>query len=41
MLKKGVRPAAALRSAQLALLGSKRFDAPFYWAAFTLHGEYE
>jgi len=33
-------PAAALRAAQLALWRQKRWDAPYYWAAFTLQGEY-
>src|SRR6185436_5009024 len=34
MLKDGLRPAAALRAAQLGLLGQKRYASPFYWAAF-------
>jgi CHAT domain-containing protein len=33
-------PAAALRAAQLALWRQKRWNAPYYWAAFTLQGEY-
>jgi CHAT domain-containing protein len=33
-------PAAALRAAQLALRESPRWRAPYYWAAFGLHGEY-
>ncbi|MBI1761690.1 MAG: CHAT domain-containing protein [Acidobacteria bacterium] len=40
MLKQGLRPAAALRAAQLELLGQKRYAAPFYWAAFTLQGDW-
>ncbi len=32
-------PAAALRQAQNALRQDKRYSAPYYWAAFTLHGE--
>jgi CHAT domain-containing protein len=32
-------PAAALRKAQNTLRQDKRWKAPFYWAAFTLHGE--
>lgn len=33
-------PAAALRAAQLALWRNPRWRAPYYWAAFTLQGEY-
>ena len=40
MLKEGRRPAAALREAQLSLLNNKRWESPFYWAAFTLQGEW-
>ncbi|HLF83664.1 MAG TPA: CHAT domain-containing protein [Blastocatellia bacterium] len=40
MLKDGLRPAAALRAAQVALLREKRWSAPHYWAAFTLQGEW-
>jgi CHAT domain-containing protein len=32
-------PASALRAAQLALWREKRWQAPYYWAAFTLQGE--
>jgi CHAT domain-containing protein/tetratricopeptide (TPR) repeat protein len=35
-----VSPAAALRSAQLALKGQRRFAAPFDWAGFILQGEW-
>jgi CHAT domain-containing protein len=41
MLKDGLRPAAALRTAQLGLLKQKRYGAPFYWAAFVLQGEWK
>lgn len=34
-----LRPAAALRAAQLAIRQSKRWQAPYYWAAFALQGE--
>ena len=37
----GLSPAAALRQAQLAMWMSPRWRAPFYWAAFALHGEYK
>jgi len=40
MLKEGKRPAAALRAAQIALLNDQKFASPFYWAAFTLQGEW-
>jgi hypothetical protein len=39
MFKEGLSPAAALRSAQLEMLGRPRWNNPFYWAAFMLHGE--
>jgi len=31
---------AALRAAQLEILGNDQWRDPFYWAAFTLHGDY-
>ncbi|MET0624673.1 MAG: CHAT domain-containing protein, partial [Pyrinomonadaceae bacterium] len=34
------RPAQALQAAQVSMLNDKRFAAPFYWAAFTLQGEW-
>ena len=40
MLKEGRRPAAALRAAQISLMNDKRFASPYYWAPFTLHGEW-
>ena len=40
MLGEGKTPAAALREAQLAMWKQKRWQAPYYWAAFTLQGEY-
>lgn len=40
MLKEGMRPAAALRAAQLSLMSDKRFASPYYWAPFTLQGEW-
>ena len=40
MLRKGLAPSAALREAQLSMWRSKRWHAPYYWAAFVLHGEY-
>ena len=40
MLGKGLRPAAALRAAQIAMWKSKWWDAPYYWAGFVLQGEW-
>ncbi|HND21768.1 MAG TPA: CHAT domain-containing protein, partial [Acidobacteriota bacterium] len=40
LLKEGLRPAAALRKAQLKLQQSKRWNSPTYWAAFQLQGEW-
>ena len=41
MLVRHERPAVALRSAQIALWRAKGWDAPYYWAAFTLQGEWK
>jgi CHAT domain-containing protein/tetratricopeptide (TPR) repeat protein len=41
MLKDGMRPAAALRAAQVRMLNQKRWQAPYYWAGFVLHGEWK
>jgi CHAT domain-containing protein/Tfp pilus assembly protein PilF len=40
MFVSGLPPAAALRAAQVALWKSKAASAPYYWAAFGLHGEW-
>ena len=40
MLNEGQRPAAALRAAQLELWKTKKWQAPYYWAAFTVQGEW-
>jgi CHAT domain-containing protein len=40
MLNEGMRPAAALRTAQLSLMNDKRWTSPYYWAPFTLQGEW-
>jgi CHAT domain-containing protein len=39
-LVEGARPAAALRAAQIEMWRDKRWEAPHYWAAFTLQGEW-
>jgi CHAT domain-containing protein len=36
-----MRPAQALQAAQVSMLGEARYSAPFYWAAFTLQGEWK
>jgi CHAT domain-containing protein/Tfp pilus assembly protein PilF len=38
LLRRHLTPAAALRSAQLAMLQDSRWSDPYYWAAFTLQG---
>ncbi|MGH9843441.1 MAG: CHAT domain-containing protein [Blastocatellia bacterium] len=40
MLKEKQRPAAALRAAQVAMWKQRRWQSPFYWAAFTIQGEW-
>ena len=39
MFVKGMRPAAALRTAQVSMSRSRWWSAPYYWAAFELQGE--
>ena len=41
MLRRGERPAAALRSAQLEMLKQKAWSSPYYWAPFVLQGEWK
>jgi CHAT domain-containing protein len=41
ILADGERPAAALRAAQVEMWRNKRWEAPYYWAAFTLQGEWQ
>jgi CHAT domain-containing protein len=40
MLGQGLPPAAALRQAQRSLAADPRWRSPYYWAAFTLHGNW-
>jgi CHAT domain-containing protein len=40
LFRQGLTPAAALRAAKLAIRNQKRWQSPFFWAAFELHGEY-
>jgi len=39
-LVNGERPAAALRAAQIEMWRDKRWEDPYFWAAFTLQGEW-
>ena len=39
--KPRLSPAAALRSAQVAMWKSRQWRAPYFWAAFVLQGEYK
>ena len=41
LLSRHLSPAAALRSAQIAMLQDKRWHNPRYWAAFTIQGEWK
>ena len=41
MLQDGMSPAAALRAAQNSIRQQPLWRSPHYWAAFTLHGEYQ
>jgi len=40
MLQRGMTPAAALRAAQNDMRQDPQWRSPYYWAAFTLQGEY-
>jgi CHAT domain-containing protein/tetratricopeptide (TPR) repeat protein len=40
ILKNQMRPAEALRSAQVSLMKETAWKSPFYWAAFTIQGEW-
>ena len=41
MLKSKMRPAAALRAAQLSMWKTRWWKAPYYWAGFVLQGEWQ
>jgi CHAT domain-containing protein len=41
MLRDGLRPAEALRRAQIDMWKQPRWAAPYYWAGFTLQGEWK
>jgi CHAT domain-containing protein/tetratricopeptide (TPR) repeat protein len=40
MLTNGLAPSAALRRAQLHIMSQRKWQHPFYWAAFSLQGEW-
>ncbi len=40
MLKENLRPAAALRAAQIEMLGETQWKSPYFWAAFSAQGEW-
>jgi len=41
MLKDGMRPAAALRAAQIEMWKKPQWESPFYWGGFALQGEWK
>jgi CHAT domain-containing protein/Tfp pilus assembly protein PilF len=41
MLKDGMRPAAALRAAQIEMWKRPQWQSPFYWGGFVLQGEWK
>lgn len=41
MFRRGLRPAAALRAAQVSMSQEKRWEAPYYWAGFVLQGDWK
>jgi CHAT domain-containing protein/Tfp pilus assembly protein PilF len=41
ILKRQLKPVAALREAQLALQRDKRWASPYYWAGFMLQGDWQ
>jgi CHAT domain-containing protein len=40
MRRDGLTAAAALRAAELSMLGDPAWSAPAHWAAFSLHGDW-
>ncbi|MEG4484082.1 CHAT domain-containing tetratricopeptide repeat protein [Microcoleus sp. D2_18a_B4] len=41
MLQQKLAPAAALRAAQMEMMQEEKWRSPYYWAAFTLQGEWK
>ena len=40
MLKENLRPAPALRAAQIEMSKCSRWSSPYYWAGFVIQGEW-
>ncbi len=40
MLKENLTPVSALRATQLEMWQQGKWQAPYYWAAFTMQGEW-
>jgi tetratricopeptide (TPR) repeat protein/CHAT domain-containing protein len=40
MLKEGLRPAAAMQQAQIAMWKQKRYAEPYFWAGFVMQGSW-
>jgi CHAT domain-containing protein len=40
LLKENLRPAAALRAAQIEMSKSSRWSSPYYWSGFIIQGEW-
>lgn len=40
-ISNGLMPSSALRQAQIAMLGTRQYKSPYYWAAFQLQGEWK
>lgn len=41
MFRKGLRPSAAMREAQLWMRQQRRWQEPYFWAAFIIQGRYD
>ena len=41
MVQEKLAPAAALRAAQIEMMQQEKWKSPYYWAAFTLQGEWK
>ncbi|MEG4523893.1 tetratricopeptide repeat protein [Microcoleus sp. C2D2] len=41
MVQQKLAPAAALRAAQIEMMQQEKWKSPYYWAAFTLQGEWK
>ncbi len=41
MVQQKLAPAAALRAAQIEMMQEEKWKSPYYWAAFTLQGEWK